>query len=64
MEAIIIHLGVTPNQLEFPLQSLRLASLLKITTGAIVDATIVHAPASTKKRDPRCTRRGKASSGI
>jgi IS5 family transposase len=40
---------------------------VRITTGTIVDATIIHAPTSTKnreqKRDPRCTRRRKASSG-
>ena len=40
---------------------------LRIGTGTIVDATIVHAPSSTKnreqKRDPRCTRRARGSSG-
>jgi IS5 family transposase len=40
----------------------------RITTGTIVDVTIIHAPWSTKnrqqQRDPRYARRSKASSGI
>jgi IS5 family transposase len=40
---------------------------LKITTGTIVDATIIHAPSSTKNASsseiPRCTRPRRASSG-
>ena len=41
---------------------------LKIGRGTIVDATIIAAPSSTKnasgKRDPKCTRPSKATSGI
>jgi IS5 family transposase len=40
---------------------------IRIGTGTIVDATIIHAPSSTKnasgKRDPEITRRAKATSG-
>ena len=40
---------------------------VRITTGTIVDATIIHAPSSTKnreqKRDRKCTRPGRGSSG-
>ena len=40
---------------------------VRITTGTIVDATIIHAPSSTKNRSRsvtrRCTRRRKATSG-
>lgn len=40
---------------------------LKVSTGTIVDATIISAPSSTKnrdkQRDPRCTRPGRATSG-
>jgi IS5 family transposase len=41
------------------------ASGFKLKTGTIVDATIIGAPSSTKnaerKRDPRCTRPGRAA---
>ena len=40
---------------------------MRISTGTIVDATIVHAPSSTKNREEsatrRCIRRGRGSSG-
>ena len=40
---------------------------VRITTGTIVDATIIHAPSSTKNREQnatrKCTRPGRASSG-
>jgi IS5 family transposase len=40
---------------------------IKIQSGTIVDATIIHAPSSTKnasgERDPRCARPGRATSG-
>jgi IS5 family transposase len=40
---------------------------IRIATGTIVDATIIHAPSSTKnargERDRRCTRPGRATSG-
>jgi IS5 family transposase len=41
---------------------------IRIATGTIVDATIIHAPSSTKnksgERDPPCARRARASNGI
>ena len=41
---------------------------IRIGTGTIVDATIIHAPSSTKNasgtRDPECIRRAKATSGF
>ncbi len=42
---------------------------VRITAGTIVDATIIHAPSSTKNRDQqrdlrRCTRRRRARTGI
>jgi IS5 family transposase len=40
---------------------------IRIATGTIVDATIIHAPSSTKnenkERDPRCIGPRKATSG-
>ncbi len=40
---------------------------IRIATGTIVDATVIHAPSSTKnskgERDRRCIRPAKASSG-
>ncbi len=40
---------------------------IRIATGTIVDATILHAPSSTKnasgERTPRCTRHARAGSG-
>ena len=40
---------------------------IRITTGTIVDATIIHALSSTKNRSgdatPKCIRRGRGSSG-
>jgi len=36
---------------------------IRVGTGSIVDATIIHAPSSTKNATRRCTRRAKASSG-
>ena len=41
---------------------------LLVSRGTMVDASIIHAPSSTKNqeqgRDPRCIRPGRASSGI
>ena len=45
----------------------RQAKGIKIATGTIVDATIIHAPSSTRNasgaRDRRCTRRRRVTSG-
>jgi hypothetical protein len=37
---------------------------IQIATGTIVDATIIHAPSSTKNAIPRCIKPEKATSGI